>query len=393
MKSQKLNEGKIEVTVPKGYKLDSKMPVFYNPVQVLNRDLSILLLNAIERKTTKPLRVLDIMAASGIRGLRIKKEVPNVDVTLNDYNKKAAKSIQENAKLNKLKVKIENKPANVLLSELNSYDYIDLDPFGTPVPFLDAAIRRLSPHGVIGVTATDTSALCGAAPRACLRKYGSKPLRNEFMHETAVRILIKKVQEVAAQYDVALVPIFSHSSNHYVRVYLQKIGAAKKADDILKQHGYILYCQKCCYRRTSTDLLLEITACPECKTKMQAIGPVWLGDLWDKKTLDGMLKAASKASLSMTKYNAGDHFIANRYPNFDIKTLQLLVRIYREAKVKTVGFYDLHWLAKKKKWGSVPRMDDVLRATKGPISDKSRDLKAARTHFRLTGIRTKKLNM
>jgi tRNA (guanine26-N2/guanine27-N2)-dimethyltransferase len=360
MKTTQIQEGQIKVIVPKGYKLDSKMPVFYNPVQVLNRDISVLLLNSFERKSEKPLHILDLLSASGIRGLRLKKEVANVDVTVNDYSKEAVKLIKKNAKLNKLKINIKNKPANVLLTELNIFDYIDIDPFGTPVPFLDATIKRLSPYSILGVTATDTSALCGAARKACLRKYGSKPLRNEFMHETAVRILIKKCQEVAAQFDVALIPIFVHSSNHYVRVYLQKRNSAKKADEILKQHGYILYCSKCCYRKTSTDLLKEKQNCLKCKSKLETAGKIWLGELWDKKLVKNMIKQAENGIYAK-------------------QTLKLLEQISKEMKINTVGFYDLHTLAKKNKWSQVPKMETYLNKIKG-----------ARTHFRLTGIRTLK---
>jgi tRNA (guanine26-N2/guanine27-N2)-dimethyltransferase len=366
MKTQQIQEGKIKLHVPKGYKLDSNMPVFYNPVQVLNRDISILLLNSIERSSERPFRVLDLLSASGARGLRIKNEVKSCKVTLNDYKKESVKLIKKNAKLNKLSVTVENKSANVLLTELNTYDYIDLDPFGTPVPFLDAAIKRLSPHAIIGVTATDTSALCGAASKACLRKYSSKPLRNEFMHETAIRILIKKCQEVAAQYDVTLIPIFSHSSNHYVRVYLQKCGGAKKADEVLKQHGWILYCTKCCWRKTSTDLLKEKNSCPKCKTKLETAGKIWLGALWDRKLVKKMLTSINTEAEKTGKTTT------------TIQTNKLIRKIYDESKIKSVGFYDLHVLAKKNKWKHVPKMETYLNKTKG-----------VRTHFRLTGIRTK----
>ena len=50
MKTQQIEEGKVKLTVPKGYKLDSSMPVFYNTIQVLNRDISIILLNTIQKQ-------------------------------------------------------------------------------------------------------------------------------------------------------------------------------------------------------------------------------------------------------------------------------------------------------------------------------------------------------
>jgi tRNA (guanine26-N2/guanine27-N2)-dimethyltransferase len=365
MKTEKIQEGTCLIEVPTGYKLDSKMPVFYNSVQNLNRDISILLLSVIERKSKLPLRVLDLLAASGIRGLRIKKEVPNCEVTLNDYNKEAYKLIRKNAKLNKVKVTVENKAAHVLLSERTSYEYIDLDPFGTPVPFLDAAIKRLSPHAILAVTATDTSALCGAAPRACIRKYGSKPFRSEFMHENAIRILIKKCQEVAAQYDVALLPIFVHSSNHYVRVYLQKYSSAKKADDILKKHGHILYCRSCLWRKTSNNLVKEAEKCPTCSGKLEIIGPVWLGNLWDRALVKRMIEHINKNA------EKGKQVVSNA-----AGTLTRL--IYKESSIPSVGFYDLHWIAKKKGWKEIPKLDTYISKIKG-----------VRTHFRPTGFRIK----
>jgi len=365
MKTEEIQEGQVKITVPSGYKLDSKMPVFYNPVQILNRDISILLLNSIERKKKSPLRILDLLSASGIRGLRIKKEVKNVEVTINDYNKTAFELMKKNAKKNKLNVTIKNKSANVLLAALDSYDYIDVDPFGTPVYFLDSAIKRLSPHGIIAVTATDMSALCGAAPKACLRKYGSKPLRNEFMHETAIRILIKKCQEIAAQYDVALIPVFVHSSNHYIRAYLKKSGSAKKADEILKQHGYILYCSKCCFRKTTTNLLNEDKMC-KCGGKLGVIGPVWLGELWNRELV--------KSMISNVTVNG------KRTVNFTAETMIKL--IYSESMVNAVGFYDVHILAKRNHWKALPKIDVLLKKYKGK-----------RTHFRSTGIRTKEIKL
>ena len=37
------------------------------------------------------------------------------------------------------------------------FDYIDLDPFGSPNIFLDSAVKRLGRNGILAVTATDTA--------------------------------------------------------------------------------------------------------------------------------------------------------------------------------------------------------------------------------------------
>ncbi len=344
-----INEGKIHLKIPK-IQLDSKAAVFYNPIMQLNRDLSVLLLSVKPKK-----RVLDLLAASGVRGLRIAKEVPGTAVTLNDY--KTEKFMNKNAKLNKLNVKIESKPAHVLLAQLASYDYIDIDPFGTPVPFLDSSIKRLAPHGVLGVTATDTSLLCGAYPKACKRVYGAKPLRNEFCKEIGIRIMIRKIQEVAAQYEVALTPIFSHSSNHYMRAYFQKSTGAGKTDQILANFGYILYCPGCLWRDSVKSLNMAPKSC-KCKHKLDYAGPLWLGKLWNKKLVNDMYK------LSIQKEEIGR------------EARKLLEIIKNEAKSSQIGYFDLHKIAKKNKWKTIPKFDDFLKKNK-----------AVRTHFAEHGFK------
>ena len=79
------------------------MPVFYNPVMKLNRDVSVLLLNAIDKKK---MRIADILAASGIRSIRFIKELSKnkiKEITINDYSKDSIKLINENFKINKIK--------------------------------------------------------------------------------------------------------------------------------------------------------------------------------------------------------------------------------------------------------------------------------------------------
>ncbi len=355
----RIEEGKIKIKIPenKRKKLDSKMPVFYNPVMQLNRDISIIFLNSIKRKSKLPLRCLDLLSASGIRALRIKKEVPNTEVTANDLNELAYEKIKSNAQENHLKINYQNKEANALLAELNSYDFIDIDPFGTPIPFLDSAIKRISPHGFISVTATDTSALCGTYEYACRRKYSSKTLRCKFMHEIGIRILIKKIQEIAAQYDVALTPIFSHSSNHYMKVYLKKEIGAKKANQILKNHGYVFYNWETCKRNSSTNL--------EDKPKNEDYaGPLWLGELWDKTVVKNMKKFAESKT------------------HFSKAAISLINQINAEmALVSEIGYYDIHYLSKKHKF-AIPKMNDLI------ANIEKKGFNASRTHFSKTSIKT-----
>src|SRR3990172_44266 len=162
-----IKEGSIKLIIPdpKKYKLDAKAPVFYNPDMRLNRDLSILLLKSV---SPKPQSAVDLLAASGVRGLRIKKEAKIPRVYINDASPTAFRFIKMNAALNKLKVTPSNLRAHEFLATRYKmpdakFGYVDIDPFGTPVPFLDAGVKSMVENrgGIIAVTATDTSALCG----------------------------------------------------------------------------------------------------------------------------------------------------------------------------------------------------------------------------------------
>ena len=101
---------------------------------------------------------------------------------------------------------VQDKDANMFILESSGFDYIDIDPFGSPNFLLDSSVKRISRGGILAVTATDTSALAGSYPDACRRKYWAEPLRSEMMHEAGLRILIRKGQLIGAQFEKALTP-------------------------------------------------------------------------------------------------------------------------------------------------------------------------------------------
>ena len=350
VKTVQTREGGVKLIIPdpQKYKLDAKAPVFYNPAMQLNRDISILLLKAVK---PKPQSALDLLAATGVRGLRMKEEAKIQRVYVNDASPTAFDFIKRNAKLNRLKVNISNLRAHEFLATRYKmpdakFGYVDIDPFGTPVPFLDAGVKSMVENrgGIIAVTATDTSALCGTYPSACLRKYGSLPLYNYLMNEVGLRILIKKVQEMGAMYDIALKPIFAHTTRHYMRCYLRAERGAEKTDLVLKQIGMFVY------RQSDTHNRRLVTAA----------GPMWLGPLFDVELVNKM------------------HGESLKDKKISQDSKQLLYTISQEASIQTVGFFDLAEM----KLHQVPKITDVI----GMLQEKG--FKAARTHFSPTGIKT-----
>jgi len=297
-------EGKAKAKVSIG-KISKELEVFYNPVMEYNRTCSVNLLNCLNRKN------MDIalpLAASGIRGIRFFKELNKgiiKNIYFNDISKKSAESIKYNLKLNNIKSKheVRNEDASLFLLKSKGFDYIDIDPFGTPNPFLDSSIKKIRRQGILAVTATDTAALASVTG-ACKRKYWAIPLRNELKHEIGLRILIRKIQLIAEQYDKALLPVFSYFKDHYYRIFLINNKGKKEVNKLIEQHGIF-----------------------------QNSGPMWLGNLWDKELVDKMYS------------NMPDKFL---------KTIK------EESKIETIGFYDMHELCRKHKL-KIPKLDKLLK--------------------------------
>ncbi|MCK4429657.1 MAG: tRNA (guanine(10)-N(2))-dimethyltransferase, partial [Candidatus Aenigmarchaeota archaeon] len=281
MKLKIIKEGNIKIKVPVEEELTRKMSVFYNPEMKFDRDLSEIIVSVL-----KPKKICDGLAASGVRGLRYANILEGEickdgltdcpEVVLNDTNPNAVKLMDKNAKLNSLKIRIENKNANKLLLE-EMFDFIDIDPFGSPIYFLDCAAKSIRNRGIVALTATDTAPLCGTSPLTCLRRYGIKSLRTDFSKELGLRILISSAIKHFTKYDIAFTPIFSYCRKHYFRIFGKIERGCKRADSLLKQFDYISYCQKCGFRKTGI-----LGKCENCGEKLNLIGKLYLGDFADK---------------------------------------------------------------------------------------------------------------
>ena len=318
--TEEIREGAAEVMVPKleAFKraawdyAPSRAPVFYNPVMKLNRDIAVLVLQAYQRKVGRQLSVSEPLAGCGVRGIRFAKEVSGIrKVHLNDINPVAGRMAQHNLQLNDVaeRVSISSEDANFFLSRhaapRRRFDYIDIDPFGPPVPFLDSAIRALRNHGMIALTATDLAPLCGVYPKAALRKYGGLALRTEYCQELAVRLLIGCLVTTAAKHDIGISIPLSHSSNHYVRVYGVAAYGARKADESVKKMGYVHHCFTCFHRQVVTGILPAVMGeCPECGSPLRTAGPLWTGDLAEREFCELVEKEAARNTAESKNHTA-----------------------------------------------------------------------------------------
>jgi tRNA (guanine26-N2/guanine27-N2)-dimethyltransferase len=275
----------------------------------LNRDVAVLALQAFQRSLDRKVDVCEPLTGCGVRGVRLALEVERIGhVFLNDINEKAAVLAEKNAKENSVEklVNVNNLDANSFMSQharpRERFDYMDIDPFGSPAPYLDSAVRAVRNKGMIALTATDMAPLCGVHPRACVRKYGGKPLRTEYCHELAVRLLAGCLASTAARHDVGVRIVFCHSTDHYIRVYAIVGHGAQKADNSLKEMGFVLHCFNCFHRETIAGLITPLGhECPECHGKLSIAGPLWQGRIFDKGFVVGMQKELSKKGMRQEK--------------------------------------------------------------------------------------------
>lgn len=278
MKNNIIKEGSVSIQAGEA---------FYNPKMKKLRDISIVAVKAFGGKP----RILDATAATGIRAIRYAKETKAEKVVALDMNEAAYKAMKSNVRRNRAKVR-------PVLSSIQRYanttdewfDVIDLDPFGSPAPCTYDIMKVSRPGTVLMVTATDTAVLCGAHADACLKVYASKPMHNELCKESGIRILTNFILRNAAQFNFGIEPLLSISDMHYMRVFLRLDSGAKAVKESVKSVGFAAFCTKCRNFSTSKGLAASTpNRCGNCSSAMQAYGPMWLGNLYDKGFVEKML--------------------------------------------------------------------------------------------------------
>ena len=375
-----IQEGTTEIYVPEGENEDiplASASVFYNHEMELNRDINVAVTSVYVKKLAarknfekSQITYADAFSASGIRGIRVAKEI-GISAVLNDWKEEAVSLIHKNISHNRLEetVSATCRNANSLLHG-QKFAIVDIDPFGTPSPFLDAAVS--SATFMLGVTATDTAPLCGAHLKSGMRKYSAVPLNNEFHSEMGLRILIGSIVREAAKYEKGIKVLFSHATRHYVRVYAEILHGAKNADKTLSEVGFVAWCPTCGNIETKNGLAVFMNeACPHCLekenekemiSKRKISGPLWLGALKDVSFCDEVLAETDILTL-----------------NKKTEAIKLLTICRNEADIPF--FYDQHLLCESLKI-SAPPIEPFLEKLRNA------GYTATRTHFSGTSFKT-----
>jgi tRNA (guanine26-N2/guanine27-N2)-dimethyltransferase len=184
--------------------------------------------------------ILDALSATGLRALRYAQEIPfTTSITANDLLLTATETINMNVQHNKLTGKIKAITGNALAHMYSlaieqtdnrkrpkhnqKYDVIDLDPYGTAAPFLDAAVQSVRDDGgLLCVTCTDAGVWASNSyPEKAYSLYGGIPIKGAHSHEGGLRLILHAISTSAARYGLAMEPLLSLSIDFYARVFVR----------------------------------------------------------------------------------------------------------------------------------------------------------------------------
>ncbi|XP_032939698.1 tRNA (guanine(26)-N(2))-dimethyltransferase isoform X2 [Catharus ustulatus] len=342
-----ITEGRATIVFPNANE------VFYNPVQAFNRDLTCAVLTEFARlrlrpkgirvvlpgeeepeeppeggeppRTARPgerceggLRVLEALAASGLRSVRFAREVPGLGAVLaSDLSPRAAALMARNVALNGVGDTVTPRLADARMlmyqsrAERAPFDVIDLDPYGSPAPFLDAAVQAVSEGGLLCVTCTDMAVMAGNSAETCYSKYGAVSLKGRFCHEMALRIVLHSLDLRANCYQRFVVPLLSVSADFYIRVFVRVFSGQAKVKASASKQALVFHCVGCGSHRlqrlgraTSHGSGFKYSAatgppvgpsCEFCQHRHQVGGPVWAEPLHDPPFVESLLAALERS--------------------------------------------------------------------------------------------------
>ncbi|KAL1452933.1 hypothetical protein WDU94_007116 [Cyamophila willieti] len=361
-----ISEGKANIYIPAG-----KKGVFYNPVQEFNRDLSVAVLTvfAIDhqsdptvkkyqkkmkwatstsdteeeedeedeegdlplapgKKCKNGISVLDALSATGLRSMRYGLEVAGVNTVMaNDMSEVAVKIIDKNVRLNNLnRIVVSRRFDAIHLMQLEKirgrhFDAIDLDPFGNPTRFLDAAVSSLRDGGLLLVTCTDMAVLCGNTPETCYVKYNAVSLKTAACHEMALRICLHLIETVCSKYGRFIVPLLSFHADFYIRVFVKVFTSPQTCKATSTKTSMVFKCIGCnTLSFQPLGMVYQVSGqtkfnlshgpvvnakCAHCEGRHVMAGPIWTGPLHDATFVQQVLDTSESLGLANTRRITG----------------------------------------------------------------------------------------
>jgi tRNA (guanine26-N2/guanine27-N2)-dimethyltransferase len=282
----------------------SHRSVFHNPAMAGCRTRSVLLMDhmlSTEWLGKPTIHTIDALCATGSRINRWVTELPpekskRLQIVGADLDEEALEYARKNCPSAEF---VHGDSRRVLLS--SGWQWIDIDPFGSPLPFLDAAMQSSARKAVMEITATDTAALTGSTKTACMRRYGARIRCDEMAHDSALRLLMATVARAAARHDRAIAPLLASWDSHHIRVSVRTMRSIETANVVEECLGWRIASP------TDDELVDSVEAGlhpqgpapgqPFCllplshsvnREDKRISGPLWTGPLFDAEALAAM---------------------------------------------------------------------------------------------------------
>ena len=200
---------------------------FLNPAMSGNRTRSVLMLNYLADSALEGvhrIQTIDSMCATGIRTRRWLNELPKetasrLRVRMCDMNEVALEWARSNLTRDPLGHNVsltQGDARRELLSQ--GWHWIDIDPYGSPMPFLDLAMQATARRAIVSMSATDTAALSGSSAGPLMRRYGARVWPDGLKHDSGLRVLLAAAATAAARHDRVITPLLSVWDSHHLRV-------------------------------------------------------------------------------------------------------------------------------------------------------------------------------
>lgn len=271
-----------------------------------------------ESASADGIQILDALAATALRSIRYVKEIPGVkQVVVNDLDEAAVQAAKRNIDFNQVdpsKIRVQQGDAigamHASSTAKQRFDVIDLDPYGSAAPFLDAAVQCVGEGGLLCVTCTDMGVLSGGHPETCYAKYGSMPTKGKYLHEMALRIVLHALEAQANRYRRHIVPVLSLSIDFYVRIFVRVFTSPAEVKKACTKAAYVhqsLGCGsfflqpvgKISKNNYNPSLTSGDGVCPQTGKRFKIGGPIWSPAIHDTEWVESLLERA--------KDNPGPH--------------------------------------------------------------------------------------
>ena len=288
--------------------------VFYNPAMAGSRTRSVLLFGHAMGEGMLgdgTVYALDGLTASGLRARRWLNELPctissRISATIVDLEKEALEwAISSHKKFppsdgaGDFQALQGDLRTEVLSSGRH---WIDIDPYGSPAPFIDSAMQSMARSGVMEVSATDTAALTGSSKTALMRRYGARVRTDCLAHDSGMRVMLSNISRIAARHDRTIEPLLSIWDSHHLRVSFRVIKSVSSANILEEKIGWRVFapCKEEVAASIDSGLNTESGGdslpmhCmlplnfPVDRKDPRVSGPLWIGPTGDRGAMSSM---------------------------------------------------------------------------------------------------------